>query len=107
MKRFGEVIKVKPEKFEEYKKLHNEIWPSIVQKQKEANMQNFTIFYRDGYLFKYFEYVGDNYEEDMKKLAADEENNRWLTFTDPCQEPVETAGEQEWWAPMENIFHIL
>ena len=50
MKRFGEVIKVKPEKFEEYKKLHNEIWPSIVQKQKEANMQNFTIFYRDGYL---------------------------------------------------------
>ena len=107
MKRFGEVIKVKPEKFEEYKKLHKEIWPSIVQKQKEANMQNFTIFYRDGYLFKYFEYVGDNYEEDMKKLAADEENKRWLTFTDPCQEPVETAGEQEWWAPMENIFHIL
>ena len=107
MKRFGEVLKVKPEKFEEYKKLHNEIWPSIVQKQKEANMQNFTIFYRDGYLFKYFEYVGDNYEEDMKKLAADEENKRWRTFTDPCQEPVETAGEQEWWAPMENIFHIL
>ena len=107
MKRFGEVIKVKPEKFEEYKKLHNEIWPSIVQKQKEANMQNFTIFYRDGYLFKYFEYAGDHYEEDMKKLAADEENTRWLTFTDPCQEPVETAGEQEWWAPMENIFHIL
>ena len=52
-------------------------------------------------------FVGDNYEEDMKKLAADEENKRWLTFTDPCQEPVETAGEQEWWAPMENIFHIL
>ena len=57
MKRFGEVIKIKPEKLEEYKKLHNEIWPSIVKKQKEANMQNFTIFYRDGYLFKYFEYV--------------------------------------------------
>lgn len=107
MKRFGEVIKIKPEKLEEYKKLHNEIWPNIVKKQKEANMQNFTIFYRDGYLFKYFEYVGDNYEEDMRKLAMDEENKRWLAFTDPCQEPVETAEEQEWWAPMENIFHIL
>ena len=107
MKRFGEVIKIKPEKLEEYKKLHNEIWPSIVKKQKEANMQNFTIFYRDGYLFKYFEYVGDNYEEDMRKLAMDEENTRWLAFTDPCQEPVETAEEQEWWAQMENIFHIL
>ena len=43
----------------------------------------------------------------MRKLAMDEENKRWLAFTDPCQEPVETAEEQEWWAPMENIFHIL
>lgn len=106
MKRFGEVIKVKPEKFEEYKKLHNEIWPSIVQKQKKQICRILQFLPR-WLSFKYFEYVGDNYEEDMKKLAADEENKRWLTFTDPCQEPVETAGEQEWWAPMENIFHIL
>ncbi len=107
MQRFGEVIKVKPEKYEEYKKLHNKIWPGIVEKQKEANMQNFTIFYRDGYLFKYFEYVGNDYEADMKKLAADEENRRWLTFTDNCQTPVDGVREGEWWAPMENIFHIL
>lgn len=107
MQRFGEIIKVKKEKYEEYKKLHEEIWPSIVEKQREANMQNFTIFYRDGLLFKYFEYVGDNYEEDMKKLSEDKENQRWLTFTDPCQTPVESAEEGQWWAPMENIFHIL
>lgn len=107
MQRFGEVIKVKPEKYEEYRKLHDEIWPVIVELQKEAHMQNFTIFYRDGYLFKYFEYVGDDFEADMKKLAENEENKRWLTFTDPCQTPVESVREGEWWAPMENIFHIL
>lgn len=107
MKRFGEVIKVKPEKLEEYKKLHNEIWPTIVELQEKANIRNFTIFYRDGYLFKYFEYIGDNYQEDMKALAENEENKRWLTFTDPCQTPLDTVEKQEWWAPMEDIFHIL
>ena len=107
MQRFGEVIKVKPEKYEEYRKLHDNIWPGIVEKTRAVNIQNFTIFYRDGYLFKYFEYIGDNYEEDMKKLAEDEENIRWLTHTDPCQVPVDSAGADEWWASMENIFHIL
>lgn len=106
MIRCGEVIKVKPEKYEEYRFLHDNVWPGIVEKIHKAGMQNFTIFYRDGYLFKYFEYVGDDYEADMEKLAADEENIRWLLHTDQCQEPVDSAEEGEWWAPMENIFHI-
>ena len=106
MKRFGEVIKVKPEKFEEYKKLHDNIWPGIVEKIHKANMTNFTIFYRDGYLFKYFEYVGDDFEGDMKKLGEDEENIRWLMCTDPCQEPIDSAKDGEWWAGLEEIFHI-
>ena len=106
MKRFGEVIKVKPERFEEYKKLHDNIWPGIVEKIHKANMQNFTIFYRDGYLFKYFEYVGEDFDGDMKKLGEDEENIRWLMCTDPCQEPITTAKDGEWWAGLEEIFHI-
>lgn len=106
MQRFGEVIKVKPEKYEEYRKLHDNIWPEIVSLLKEANIQNFTIFYRDQYLFKYFEYVGEDYEADMKKLSEEEDNLRWLSFTDACQEPVDSAEEGVWWAPMEQIFHL-
>ena len=107
MQRFGEVIKVKPEQLEEYKRLHDNIWPSMVNLLKEAKLQNFTIFYRDGYLFKYFEYVGEDYEADMKKLAENEINARWLSFTDACQEPIDSVGEGVWWAPMEKVFHIL
>ena len=56
-------------------------------------------------MFGYFEYVGTNYEEDMRKMAADEETVRWWKETDPCQTPVETALSGEWWAPMEEVFH--
>lgn len=106
MTRYGRVIKVKPEKLEEYRALHDNIWPGIVEKLHKAGIENFTIFYRDGYLFNYFEYIGKDYESDMKELAEDEENIRWLMHTDPCQEPIDTAQNGEWWANMENIFHL-
>lgn len=106
MRRFGRVIKVRPEKYAEYRELHDNIWPGIVEKIHKANMHNFTIFYKDGYLFNYFEYTGTDYEGDMKRLSEDEENIRWLMHTDPCQEPIETRKEGEWWAEMEEIFHI-
>ena len=38
-------------------------------------------------------------------IAADPETKRWWTFTDPCQEPVDSAAEGEWWAPADEVFH--
>lgn len=57
-------------------------------------------------MFKYYEYSGNNYEADMKRLENDEENQRWLEFTAVCQKPVSTAEKHEWWAPMKLIFHL-
>jgi len=105
VKRFGQVIKVKPEKLEEYKRLHREVWPSILKTIRECGIRNYSIFLRDGILFAYFEYVGDNFASDMKKMAADPETKLWWNLTDPCQEPVETCADGEWWAPMEEVFH--
>ena len=73
---------------------------------KECNIQNFSIFYRDEYLFSYFEYTGDDFEADMDKMYCDPETQRWLKETDPCQQPVKTADQGEWWAAMEEIFHL-
>ena len=60
---------------------------------REANIRNFSIYLRklpDGkyYLFSYMEYVGDDFEGDMKRMAANPENQRWWKLTDPCQEPL-------------------
>jgi L-rhamnose mutarotase len=105
MKRYGQVIKVRPEKLKEYKKLHRNVWPDVLRMIKECNIRNYSIFYRDGYLFSYFEYTGDNYEADMVRMAADPKTREWWTLTDPCQQPVETAKKGGWWAAMEEVFH--
>ncbi len=105
MKRYGQVIKVRPEKLDEYKGLHRKVWPEVLGMIRKARIRNYSIFYRDGYLFSYFEYAGDNFEADMARMAADPKTREWWTLTDPCQQPVETAGKGEWWAPMEEVFH--
>ena len=106
IQRKGWVIRVKPDKLDEYKKLHAHVWPGVLKKLKEVHIQNYSIFYRDGLLFSYLEYTGDDFDADMKKLAADSLTQEWWKLTDPCQEPVETAGEGVWWADMEEVFHM-
>jgi L-rhamnose mutarotase len=106
MVRHGQVIGVKPEKLEEYKRYHANVWPEIAQKIKECNIQNYTIFHKDGQLFAYMEYVGDDFEADMAKMAADPKTQEWWSIMKPMQVPVENRKEGEWWAEMEEVFHL-
>jgi len=105
MQRYGMVIKVKPEKFQEYKQLHARVWPDVLKMITESNIRNYSIYHKDGYLFSYFEYFGDDFDADMAKMAADSTTQKWWDVCKPCQEPLETKAEGEWWASMEEVFH--
>ncbi|MDX1639442.1 MAG: L-rhamnose mutarotase [Balneolaceae bacterium] len=109
VKRVGMVIGLKDDKVEEYKKLHANAWPGVLDQLTESNIQNYSIFLHriEGkhYLFSYFEYVGDNYQKDMEKMAADSVTQEWWKITETCQVPLDTRQEGEWWATMEEVFH--
>ncbi len=106
MERFGSIIRLKPEKLDEYKELHAHVWPDVLKMIKVCNIQNYSIYYKDGYLFSYFEYTGNDFSVDMKKMAADPTTQAWWKLTEPCQEPLESRSEGEWWASMEEFFHL-
>ena len=106
MKRYGQVIKIRPEKIEEYKRYHADVWPEVLEMIKRCNICNYSIYLKDDFLFGYFEYMGDNYEEDMKKMAADPKTQEWWAVMEPMQQPIETRKEGEWWAEMEEVFHL-
>ncbi len=99
------VIRVKPEKLKEYKRLHAAVWPGVLKQIKECHIQNYSIYHKDGWLFSYFEYTGQDYEADMADMAKDPETQRWWEICSPCQEPLDTREKGEWWACMEEIFH--
>lgn len=106
MKRYGSLIKVRPEKMEEYKRLHDAVWPGVLKMITLCNIRNYSIYFKDGFLFSYFEYIGEDYDSDMTKMAADPETQRWWDVCKPCQQPLETCHEGDWWADMEEFFHL-
>jgi L-rhamnose mutarotase len=105
MKRYGQVIGLRPEKLEEYKRYHAAVWPAVLQTITACNMRNYTIFHRAGTLYAYFEYVGDDYAADMAKMAADPVTQEWWAIMKPMQAPLAGRAEGEWWTEMEEVFH--
>ena len=110
MKRCGSVVALKPEKVEEYKRLHRDVWSGVLEAIHDANLRNYSIFLRqlmDGrhYLFSYFEYVGSDFEADMKTIADDPVTQEWWAVCVPCLELLPDRQEGEIWSPMEEVFH--
>ena len=110
IQRFGMVTGLKPEKMEYYKKLHAAVWPEVQKKIRECNIQNYSIFLKQVngklLLFSYFEYAGNDFDQDMKKMAADSSTQRWWKETDPCQQPLPDAvAKKQIWSSMEEVFH--
>ncbi len=104
--RYGMVIRLRPERREEYLRLHAAVWPSVERMLSEANIGNFTIFLREDLLFGYYEYTGDDHATDQARIAADPETRRWWALTDPCQESLAAPGSGTHWAPMREIWHL-
>lgn len=110
-KRMGMVTGIKPEKIAYYKQLHAKVWPGVLKKLKDCNIQNYSIYIQkigDKYfLFSYFEYTGTDFDKDMKKMAADSTTQRWWKETNPTQIPLpEAAGKKQVWTNMEEVFHM-
>ena len=108
VQRMGMVIGVKLEKLAEYKRLHAEPWPEMDAALSAANIRNYSIYLREPemLLFGYWEYVGTDYAADMKLLGELAITKQWLALTDPCQAPLASAAQGEWWSMMPEIYHL-
>ncbi len=105
-RRYGSVIKVRPEKLAYYKRLHADPWEGVLKTIKACNIENYSIYLHDGYLFSYFEYTGDDYDADMAKMALDPITQEWWAECKPCQLPLNPQNPGEWWTDMEEVFHL-
>ncbi len=109
-RRYGMVIGLKSEKIEYYKKLHAEAWEGVLDQITKSHIHNYSIYVvelrpDEYYLFSHFEYTGDDFDRDMRKMGEDAETLRWWRETDPCQYPISTAEEGDTWTRMEELFY--
>ena len=103
MKRFIQKAELKPEKLEEYKKLHAKVWPDVLKTISECNLSNYTISVIGTTAISYFEYNGDNYDADIAKMENDPVTQRWWKYTKPCFKGHEDGV---YYVDCEEIFHF-
>jgi L-rhamnose mutarotase len=106
MKRFGQIIGVKPDDFEPYKEYHAAIWPEVLQMITACNIRNYSIFHIDGLLFAYFKCTGENFAADMAQMAADQVTQKWWVVMENMQQLLYTRKEGECWDNMDEVFHL-
>jgi L-rhamnose mutarotase len=103
--RFGSLIKLRAEYEERYIILHKHTFSGVLDRIRKSNIRNYSIYLRDGILFSYFEYTGDDYDRDIAEIGRDPVTQDWWKLTDPMQEPLEARRDGEWWAQMDEIYH--
>lgn len=104
LRRFGMIIELKEEYIDQYKNLH--AGPGVRDLLSNSNIKNFSIFLKrmpNGryYEFAYYQYIGNNYEEDMASLKENPRNIEWLKVCDTMQIPL--PGQQGW-EQLEEIY---
>ena len=102
---FGQIGRLKAGKIAEYKELHAHAWPGVLKTIEDCNLRNYSIFIQEDLVFAYFEYVGQDYEKDMEKMAEDPVTQEWWTHTKPCFVRFSMGPDSEFYRDMEQIFY--
>ena len=69
------VLRVRPDKLDEYVEAHRHVWPELLAALRGAGIRNYTIFRRGNEMFGYFE--SDDLAAAGEHMAAQEVNTRW------------------------------
>jgi len=106
MRRIAQVIAIEPSALDEYRKIHRAVWPAVLEQIHRSNIRNYSIYLHGDTLLAYFEYIGNDFEGDMNAMASDAATQRWWQITMPMQRPLGDRPDQEWWLPLEEVFHV-
>jgi L-rhamnose mutarotase len=104
----GQVIHIRPEGIAEYRRLHADVWPAVRDALSEAGLTNYSIYLREpeNLLFSYWEYVGEDFAADMARMLELPVIQEWWNICAPLHAPLDTRAPGEWWAGMDEIFHL-
>lgn len=105
MQRICFVLRVKPERLEEYKERHRSVWPEMKKALLETGWKNYSLFLRpDGVLVGYLE--TDNFERARADMARQDINSRWQVEMADFFVQQEGLLPDQAITPLEEIFHI-
>jgi L-rhamnose mutarotase len=106
MERVGFILKVRPDRLEEYKERHRAVWPEMQEALRETGWHNYSLFLRDdGLLFGYVE-VEEDFAKSLAGMAGRDVNARWQAEMAPFFEQLDGQRPDEGMLRLEEVFHL-
>jgi L-rhamnose mutarotase len=99
------LLRVKPDRLEEYKRRHRQVWPEMLQALRETGWRNYSLFLtEDGLLVGYLE--TPDFAAALAGMAAREVNHRWQAEMREFFEDVQGRPADQQMQPLEEVFHL-
>ena len=100
------MIKIPESNWEKFEMLHANIWPEVPEILHKWNIRNFSIYRYGELLFEYLEYVGNDFDADMKQVSQNPKTIEWRNLIAPLLDPVSEAIGNEQWHAIPEVFHV-
>jgi len=105
MERVCFLARVRPERLDEYRERHKEVWPEMLAALHETGWGNYSLFLTsDGLLVGYLE--TDDYQAALARMAGTEVNKRWQENMAPYFAELGGRHPDQGFLRVAEIFHL-
>jgi len=104
MKRVGMTWRVDPAHWEEYKAIHLNPWPELMQAIQDVGIHNYSIFAYGTRVFAYMEIDGDDPYQALDVLAQTDIKKKWDAEVTAWVMPEAEEGTGIQFMELERIF---
>ena len=99
------LLRVRPERLEEYRARHRAVWPDMLAALHETGWHNYSLFLRpEGLLVGYFE--TPDLQAAQAGMAVREVNARWQAEMAPFFEDLDSLPPDQGFLRLEEVFHL-
>ena len=104
------LLRVHPDRMDEYRRRHERVWPEMLQALADTGWRNYSLFlHDDGLLVGYVE--ADNLQASLAAMARTDVNRRWQADMAPFFVGLEGGGGSAVWRSgrlvlLEEVFHL-
>jgi L-rhamnose mutarotase len=90
-----------------YKEHHQHVWPEVLAELRSLGIERMHIFLLGRRLFQFLE-ANDAFDpaRDLPRLNDNPRYAEWDRLMRTMQEKVPEAGDEAWWAPMDEVFDL-
>lgn len=105
MKRVGMTWQVDPAYWEEYKAIHLNPWPELLEAIQEVGIHNYSIYAFGTRVFAYMEVEGDDVYGALNRLAQTDIKKKWDAEVTAWVLPEAQEGSGIQFMELEQIFY--